>query len=94
MNRLSTKTTVAALIFGATCLTQADAQSNGGNFGIESFVIASGGGAITGGNYQITSTLGQPAIAILMGGSYVIFDGFWGPAGGFSNDLIFADDFE
>jgi len=94
MNRLSTTTAIAALIAGATCFTHAGAQSSGGPFTIKPVVIAGGGGPIAGGNYQITSTLGQPATTVLSAGNYVIFDGFWGPVGSFTNDLIFADGFQ
>lgn len=94
MNRLSSKTAVAALILSATFFTQVGAQSSGGQFSINSVVIAGGGGPIAGASYQLTSTLGQPATTVLAGGGYIIFDGFWGPVGGFTNDLIFADGFE
>jgi hypothetical protein len=71
------------------------AQSSGGQYTISASVIAGGGNPISGDSYQITSTLGQPATAILSGSSYVIVDGFWAPVGGVATgDVIFANGFD
>jgi hypothetical protein len=86
--------TAAALILGATFVAHVSAQSSGGQYSINSIVIAGGGGPIAGGNYQITSTLGQPAGETLTGGSYTLFNGFWSPVGGVGGDFIFANGFE
>jgi hypothetical protein len=93
MNRVGRTVLIFALA-GATFAANADAQSSGGQYNIASVAIAGGGGPISGGVYQITSTLGQPATAVLGAGNYIIFDGFWGPVSSFVNDLIFADGFE
>jgi hypothetical protein len=85
---------VVALIPGVAFVMQASAQSSGGQYGIDPVVVAGGGGPITGGNYQITSTLGQAATSALSGASYVIVDGFWAPVGGTLVDIIFANGFE
>jgi hypothetical protein len=82
-----------ALIVGAALVADAVAQSSGGPYDISKVAIAGGGGPISGGAYQITSTLGQPATAVLAANNYIIFDGFWSPVGGFVNDVIFADGF-
>jgi hypothetical protein len=87
-------TAAIALIAGAVFAMQCNAQSSGGAFRVEPFVIAGGGSPIAGGSFQITSTLGQPATSTLSGGSYVVFDGFWAPVGGTLADLIFANGFE
>ena len=94
MNRACTTMTAAALILGATFVAHVSAQSSGGQYSINSIVIAGGGGPIAGGNYQITSTLGQPAGETLTGGSYTLFNGFWSPVGGIVGDFVFANGFE
>jgi hypothetical protein len=86
--------TAAMLILGATFVAQVSAQSSGGQYNINSIVIAGGGGPIAGGNFQITSTLGQPAGETLSGGSYTLFNGFWSPVGGVAGDFVFANGFE
>jgi hypothetical protein len=76
-------------------IAELHAQSSGGQFTISASVIAGGGSPISGGSYQITSTLGQPATAILSSGGYVVVDGFWAPVGGVATgDVIFANGFD
>ena len=94
MNRVGAKTAIAALILGTVFAAPASAQSSGGQYRIDPVVIAGGGGPIGGGNHQITSTLGQPATAVIAGGGYIIFDGFWSPVGGVAGDFIFANGIE
>ena len=94
MNRIGMAGAVVALFLTTAFVTRADAQSSGGGFVIEPVVVAGGGSPIAGGNYQITSTLGQAATATLSGASFVITDGFWAPVGGALGDVIFANGFE
>ena len=83
-----------AMISWTMACGSANAQSSGGPYQIETAVIASGGGPIAGGVYQITSTLGQPATMTLTGASYTLFNGFWSPVGGVQGDFVFADGFD
>ena len=94
MKRKSTRAAPAALLLGVASMAQAAAQSSGGPYDIKSSVIAGGGSPIAGGNFQITSTLGQAATSTLSGAGFVIVDGFWAPVGGLGSDLIFANGFE
>jgi len=93
MNRAS-KAFAVAMSFWAMACGPVTAQSSGGQYRIDSAVIAGGGGPIAGGNYQITSTLGQPATATLTGANYTLFNGFWSPVGGVAADFMFADGFD
>ena len=93
MNRTSRTTLIVALV-GAAFAADAGAQSSGGQYSIARVAIAGGGSPISGGAYQISSTLGQSATSVLIAGNYIVFDGFWSPVGGFVSDLIFADGFE
>jgi hypothetical protein len=94
VNQACTTMAVAALILGATFVAHVRAQSSGGQYDIDPFVIAGGGGSIAAGHYQISSTLGQAAGTTLAGGSYVVFNGYWSPIGGVSGDFVFANGFE
>lgn len=94
MNSVYKPIVAAALLFGAASIPHAAAQSSGGQYRIDAIVIAGGGSAIAGGNYRITSTLGQAATASLNGAAFNLFDGFWGPAGGLAGDFIFSATFE
>lgn len=94
MNRLSKNMTTLALILGAVCIGQTSAQSSGGPYRIERVVIAGGGSPIAGGNYQITSTLGQAATTTLSGANYILFGGFWSPVGSLVVGVTFANGFE
>ena len=47
-------------------------------YSIDWYKIAGGGGVGTGGNYQVTGTIGQhDASASLIGGNYTLTGGFW-----------------
>ena len=53
---------------------------SGGQFKIESSVIASGGGTSSGGQFTVEGTSGQPAAGTRMGGSpFTQTAGFWQP---------------
>lgn len=56
----------------------APAQSSGG-YDLTWSVIAGGGGKLSesGGVYSLRSTIGQPAVGELTGGSYTLTGGFW-----------------
>jgi hypothetical protein len=95
MNRASTRIAVTALILGATSFAPVGAQSSGGQYRIDPVTLPGGGGPIAGGNYQITSSLGQPATGVLRGASYLVFGGFWSPVGDFTGgDSIFSSGFD
>jgi len=42
------------------------------------WTVDSGGGASSGGNYQLSGTIGQPDAGTLSGGNYQLEGGFWG----------------
>jgi hypothetical protein len=49
-----------------------------GQYSIDWYKIAGGGGASTGGNYQVSGSIGQPdASGTLSGGPYSVVGGFW-----------------
>ena len=48
-----------------------------GQYQISSSVIGSGGGSASGGSYSLLGTVGQPAIGVVSGESYVNEIGFW-----------------
>jgi hypothetical protein len=57
-----------AIAIGAPAMAQ---------YQINESVIGSGGGGASGGSYQIVGTIGQPAIGVTSGGSYINEIGFW-----------------
>lgn len=42
------------------------------------WTVDSGGGASSGGDYQLSGTIGQPDAGTLSGGNYQLEGGFWG----------------
>jgi hypothetical protein len=62
---------VAVVLLLCMC-TAASAQ-----YEISPSVIGSGGGSASGGSYQVVGTVGQPAIGVVSGGSYLNEIGFW-----------------
>ena len=48
-----------------------------GQYQISSSVIGSGGTSASGGSYSLLGTVGQPAIGVVSGGSYINEIGFW-----------------
>ncbi len=62
----------AALLVLFACAVPASAD-----YVISQSVIGSGGGAASGGSYSVIGTVGQPAIGITQGGSYIGEIGFW-----------------
>lgn len=62
---------ILAVSFGAFAQT-------GGSYAVENSLIASGGGANSGGNFSLESTAGQTlAGGNLLGGSFLVQNGFW-----------------
>ncbi len=62
---------ISLLLFSAAL---AQAQS----YSIDWFTIDGGGGASTGGVYQVSGTIGQPDAGKMSGGNFTIDGGFWG----------------
>ena len=72
MNRLISRTfPVCALL---CCALATMAQS----YSLDSFTIAGGGGASSGGGYSMNGTIGQPDTGTMSGGNYSLTGGFWG----------------
>lgn len=44
------------------------------------WTVDGGGGAVSGGAYALSGTIGQPDAGVLSGGSYTLAGGFWGGA--------------
>jgi hypothetical protein len=44
---------------------------------LQRYVIAGGGGESSGGNFRLHGTIGQPAVAVLIGGDLTLEGGFW-----------------
>lgn len=75
-------TTLAA--FSLTAL----AQLSGGPYTISPSVIAGGGATQSGGRFQLSGTLGQPATAEIAAAGYRVYDGFWGSRAVPSDDIF------
>lgn len=64
-------------------------------FEIKKYTINSGGASMTGGNYQLTASIGQvDASEHTNGGSFSLTGGFWQPSSNTSDEIIFANSFE
>lgn len=83
---------LALRVAGSICAMSAGAQSSGGEYRIERSVIASGGGALSGGTFQLRGTFGQSTTAPLTGSGYGFYGGFW--QHNIPGDRIFADAFD
>ena len=63
-----------------------------GQYQITESVVASGGTSASGGSYSVAGTVGQPAIGVTDGGSYINEVGFWYQPGwiltGVEDDLL------
>jgi len=83
--RFKYKKIIALLIFGLAA-SQALAQ-----YQMNKYSINNGGGKISGGSYEIKSSIGQvDASNTLSNGNYSLNGGFWHK----NNDLIFKNGFE
>ena len=85
--RAITFTTLAAFFLTAL------AQAAGGPYAISRSAIAGGGATLSGGSFQMSGTLGQPATAEIAAAGYRVYDGFWGPLIPLS-DEIFRNGFD
>lgn len=88
----------AVLVFGVDHVAvAADAPAVGApDLTVARHVIASGGGESSGGQFEITGTIGQPDADPLQpstGGTFAITGGFW-PAVGPLPNVIFRNGFE
>ena len=92
MQRLYTITLVLALAAIGAFAASARAQS-GGPYRIDPAVIAGGGATLSGGQFCLSGTIGQPATATLSASTYRLYDGFWAAASP-NSDLIFANGFD
>ncbi len=64
-------------------------------FALEKYTINSGGSTMTGGSYQLSSSIGQvDASNAMNGGSYTLTGGFWSQSTNTPNELIFTNGFE
>lgn len=59
---------------------------------INRYVISSGGQHSTGGDYRLTSTIGQASAQVSSTNQYILSGGFWTQTQ--RPDLMFKDDFE
>jgi len=78
-------TCTAGLLAG---LLSAAAQA--GQFDLDWYTIDGGGGTSTGGNFELSGTIGQPDAGVMSGGNFELVGGFWSlPAGAapFPGDL-------
>jgi hypothetical protein len=65
-------------IFFAVSMSLFTAAAFGQSYSIDWFTIDGGGGASTGGVYQVSGTIGQPDAGKMSSGSYTVDGGFWG----------------
>lgn len=86
MNKLNRYTTVFLLVgllflLGGLLLTGVALASAGNGYEITWFTHDGGGSMdLAGGDYQISSTIGQPDAATSTGGAFNLTGGFWGVA--------------
>jgi len=68
-------TAVAALVFAGVTLA---AVMSGGNYEVEKDVVDSGGSKVSGGNYELIQSIGQPhPVGTSSGGNYGLQHGFF-----------------
>jgi hypothetical protein len=48
------------------------------SYALVAWTVDDGGDTITGGPYNLSTTIGQHDAGLLQGGSYVLYGGFWG----------------
>ncbi len=70
---------LAIFISGISLIGRTLAQT-GNNYDLSWFTVDGGGDKVSGGNYSLTGTVGQPDVNqyVLAGGNYVLSGGFWG----------------
>jgi len=67
----------AVLLLSVLALVVALSVATSAQYQITESVIGSGGGGASGGSYSLLGTVGQPAIGVTSGGSYLNQIGFW-----------------
>lgn len=92
MSRSAFGVSVLLLAVGILATAHVLAQSSGGAFEVTQSTIDAGGGTSTGGEFELTGTIGQPEAdpKAASGGELVVAGGFWANA----DDGIFSDSFE
>jgi hypothetical protein len=68
-------------------------EQSGNDFQLQSAVLASGGSAAAGGEFELNGTLGQPAAEQSSGDDFTLHSGFW-PTVKPNDDIIFRNSFE
>lgn len=58
-------------------------------FTVSKYSIDGGGGRVSGGNFSLIGSVGQPDAGRSSGGSYVLYSGFWAPVP--SEEPLFSD---
>src|SRR5262245_11610389 len=69
--------TLRAVTFTATATIIISAPAQIGGYTLDWFTVAGGGGAVSGGDYTLVGTVGQPDAGHLSGGDYAMEGGFW-----------------
>jgi hypothetical protein len=77
MNR---KTLLAVIILFLLAAGGAVLAQSGGGFDLSWNTVDGGGGASSGDDYEVSSTVGQADAGTMSGGSYTLTGGFWGGA--------------
>ena len=62
-------------------LTSVALADPGDDYDLSWWTVDGGGGALSGGEYTLAGTAGQPDAAVWQGGEYTLVGGFWGGAG-------------
>ena len=80
MRRLARALLIVALLglLPTPSAVLADTESN---TQVDWYVVASGGGASSGGPFLVQGTIAQPAVAVLRGGGFQLTGGFWQASG-------------
>jgi len=76
LSRLELIALLLALFVSGTLLTAAMAQSNGGPYAIDPAADAGGAATLSGGQFRLSGTVGQPATASLVAPGYRLDGGF------------------
>ncbi len=78
MNRLR----ISAVAACAAVVASTAAAQMGPNLDLSWSTIDGGGGASTGGGFELRGTIGQPDAGAMSGGAFALSGGFWTGAGG------------
>lgn len=90
MSRLQQITFALALTVPGLFLAFASAQSTGGAYAIDPAADAGGAATLSGGQFRLSGTVGQPATALLVASGYQLEGGFHPTL----SDQIFASGFD